>query len=80
MREKRRPIIVVEPRGTSSTCTRCGSKLVENGYRILRYPRCEFEADRDTVAVLNIEMKAFSKMWGALTPPECPANDRCKPE
>jgi len=74
------PIIVVEPRGTSSTCPRCGSKLVENGYRRLRCPRCEFEADRDTVAVLNIEMKAFSKMWGALTPPECPANDRCKPE
>jgi IS605 OrfB family transposase len=66
------PIIVVEPRGTSSTCPRCGSKLVENGYRRLRCPRCGFEADRDTVAVLNIEMKALSKMWGALIPLNAP--------
>jgi transposase len=28
--------------------------------------KCRFEADRDTIAILNIEKKA--KMWGALTP------------
>jgi transposase len=31
-------------------------------------PKCGFEGDRDTVAVMNIERKALLKMWGALTP------------
>jgi len=66
------PIIVVEPRGTSITCPRCSSKLVENGYRRLRCSRCGFEADRDTVAVLNIEKRALIQMWGALTPLNAP--------
>ena len=48
--------------GTSSTCPKCGSRLVESGYRRVRCPRCGFEADRDTVAVMNIEVKALSKM------------------
>jgi transposase len=51
-------------RGTSSTCPKCGSRLVESGYRRVRCPRCGFEADRDTVAVMNIERVALSKMWG----------------
>jgi IS605 OrfB family transposase len=62
------PIIVVEPRGTSTTCPMCGSKLVESDYRRMKCPRCGFEADRDTVAVLNIERRALIQMWGALTP------------
>lgn len=66
------PLIVVDPRGTSTTCPKCGSKLVENGYRKLKCPRCGFEADRDTVAVLNIEKKALAQMWGALTPLNVP--------
>jgi Zn ribbon nucleic-acid-binding protein len=73
------PLIVVEPKGTSSTCPRCKSKLVENGYRRMECSRCGFKADRDTVAVLNIERRALSKMWRALTP-ECPSGDRCNPE
>ncbi|MEM4017084.1 MAG: RNA-guided endonuclease TnpB family protein, partial [Fervidicoccaceae archaeon] len=48
------PVIIVNPRGTSSTCPICGLKLVEKGYRRLRCPRCGFEADRDTIAVMNI--------------------------
>jgi IS605 OrfB family transposase len=66
------PLIVVEPRGTSITCPMCGSKLVENGYRRLRCPRCGFEADRDTIAVLNIEKRALEMMWGALAPLNAP--------
>jgi putative transposase len=66
------PLVVVEPRGTSSTCPRCSSKLVEGGYRRVRCPRCGFEADRDTVAVLNIERVALSKMGGSLTAPTAP--------
>jgi len=76
------PIIVVEPRGTSTTCPKCGSKLVENIYRRLRCPRCGLEADRDTVAVMNIEKKALEKMGGSLTTPTAPqmtdvAPNRC---
>jgi len=76
------PIIVVEPRGTSSTCPVCSSKLAENGYRRLRCSRCGFEADRDTVAVLDIEKRALSKMGGSLTTPTAPqmtdvAPNRC---
>jgi putative transposase len=34
------PIIIVEPRGTSTSCPRCNSKLIENSYRRMRCPRC----------------------------------------
>jgi IS605 OrfB family transposase len=76
------PLIVVDPRGTSTTCPMCGSKLVENGYRRLWCSGCGFEADRDTVAVLNIEKRALVQMWGALTPLNAPqmtdvAPNRC---
>jgi IS605 OrfB family transposase len=60
------PLIIVDPKGTSITCPRCNSKLVKNGYRKMICLKCRFEADRDIVAVQNIERKA--KMWGALIP------------
>jgi len=66
------PLFVVEPAGTSSTCPRCGAELVEVGYRRLRCPRCGLEADRDTIAVLNIEGRALSKMGGSLASPTAP--------
>jgi len=66
------PIIVVEPRGTSTTCPICGSRLIENSYRNLKCPKCGFEADRDTAAVMNIEKRALEKMGGPLTAPTAP--------
>jgi IS605 OrfB family transposase len=66
------PLFVVEPAGTSSTCPRCGAELVEAGHRRLRCPRCGLEADRDTIAVLNIERRALSKMGGSLATPTAP--------
>ncbi len=66
------PLFVVEPAGTSSTCPRCGAELVEVGYRRLRCPRCGFEADRDTIAILNIEKRALSQMGGSLATPTAP--------
>jgi len=66
------PVVTVNPRGTSSTCPMCGSRLVENIYRRLRCPRCGFEADRDTIAVMNIERIAISKMGGPLATPTAP--------
>jgi len=76
------PILVVKPKGTSTTCPRCGSRLKENGYRVLKCPRCGFEADRDRVAVLNIERRALLEMGGSLTTPTVPqmtdvAPNRC---
>jgi len=66
------PILVVEPAGTSSTCPRCGAELVEVGHRRLRCPSCGLEADRDTIAILNIERRALSKMGGSLATPTAP--------
>jgi putative transposase len=63
------PIIIVEPRGTSTICPKCSSRLIENSYRNLKCPKCGFKADRDTVAVMNIERIALSKMGGCLTTP-----------
>jgi Transposase and inactivated derivatives len=65
------PLFVVEPAGTSTTCPRCGAELVEVGHRRLRCPRCGLEADRDSIAILNIEGRALSKM-GDLWPPRLP--------
>ncbi|MFP3265458.1 MAG: RNA-guided endonuclease TnpB family protein [Acidilobus sp.] len=66
------PLFVVDPADTSSTCPRCGAGLVEVGYRRLRCPNCGLEGDRDTIAILNIEKRALSKMGGALTSPTAP--------
>jgi len=66
------PAVAINPRGTSSTCPICGSKLVENSYRKLKCIKCGFEADRDTIAILNIEKKAHEKMGGSLTTPTAP--------
>ena len=66
------PLFVVDPAGTSSTCPRCGTKLVEAGHRRLRCPSCGLEADRDTIAILNIERRALSQMGGSLATPTAP--------
>jgi hypothetical protein len=53
------PIVIVDPRDTSSECPNCDSKLEENGYRRLKCPRCGFEADRDVMGKLNIRKRAL---------------------
>jgi len=79
------PIVIVDPRDTSSECPNCGSKLEENGYRRLKCPRCKFEADRDVIGKLNIGKKALKMLgikpsFGGVLAPSLPPNDRCKPE
>jgi transposase len=56
------PLAIVDPRGTSSECPKCGSKLEENEYRRLRCPQCNFEADRNVVGKLNIRKKALKML------------------
>jgi IS605 OrfB family transposase len=69
------PLAIVDPRGTSSECPKCDSKLEENGYRRLKCPICGFEADRDVVGKLNIRKRALKKLkikvipGGSLTTP-----------
>lgn len=47
-------VVAVEPKGTSTTCPRCGNRLVANGYKALKYSTCGFEDNRDVIALLNI--------------------------
>jgi putative transposase len=60
-RERGLEIVKVDPRGTSSKCPRCGGKLVENGYRVLRCRKCSFIGDRDVTATINLYKKYVSR-------------------
>jgi len=53
-------VIEVDPKGTSTTCPKCGGEMEEVGHRRMKCATCGFEAGRDVVAVLNIERKARS--------------------
>uniref|UniRef100_A0A7J3Z7A2 Cas12f1-like TNB domain-containing protein n=1 Tax=Ignisphaera aggregans TaxID=334771 RepID=A0A7J3Z7A2_9CREN len=45
------------PRGTSSKCPRCSSRLAGSSYRILRCRNCGFIGDRDVIATVNLIQK-----------------------
>jgi len=55
-------VVEVDPRGTSTTCPKCGAKMTEKGHRRMKCAACGFEAGRDIVAVLNIEKRARDKL------------------
>jgi len=57
------PIIIVDPRSTSSTCPRCGEKLVYI-YRLAVCRRCGFKADGDSVGAVNIWLRALHAYAG----------------
>ena len=60
--EKGVPYILVNPRGTSSICPFCGSKLMkDDAPRQLYCKKCKRSFGRDIVAVLNLEKKATSQ-------------------
>ena len=69
-------VVKVNPRGTSSKCPRCGGRLVEDGYRVLRCRKCGFVGDRDVTATINIYKKYISKysrcggLWGGPERPQ----------
>lgn len=52
------PVILVDPRGTSSACPRCCNKL-EYVYRLGYCRKCGFIADRDVIGAMNILFKAL---------------------
>jgi len=55
-------VVEVDPKGTSTTCPKCGAKMTEVGQRRMRCTACGFKAGRDVVAVLNIERRAREKL------------------
>jgi len=60
-RERDLEVVKINPKGTSSKCPRCGSKLIENENRVLRCRKCGFTGDRDVIATINIYKKYVSK-------------------
>ena len=59
------PYVFVDPKGTSTTCPRCGAKMeqVEDpviGKRTMYCPNCHFKEDRDTVALINLVKRFLS--------------------
>jgi putative transposase len=63
----------VNPRGTSSRCPFCSSKLMRGSApRQLKCPKCKFKAGRDIIAVLNLEKKYLTlKGCVPFTPTPC---------
>ena len=53
-RERGLEVARVNPRGTSSKCPKCGSRLVDDGHRTLRCSICGFTGDRDMIATVNL--------------------------
>ncbi|MEM0027058.1 MAG: RNA-guided endonuclease TnpB family protein [Ignisphaera sp.] len=56
------PILIIDPRNTSSTCPRCGTKL-NYIHRLAICRKCGFKRDRDFVGAINIYLRG---MWGSL--------------
>ena len=73
------PIIVVDPRNTSSTCPRCGSRLVYV-HRLAVCRICGFKRDRDSVGAMNIWLRALKAYAGepGSSPSALPVNDEAR--
>ncbi len=52
------PVILVNPRNTSTTCPRCGTKLSYT-YRLAICRKCNFKADRDKIGAINIWLRSL---------------------
>ncbi|MCC6014136.1 MAG: zinc ribbon domain-containing protein, partial [Desulfurococcaceae archaeon] len=77
-RERNLEVVKVDPRGTSSRCPRCGGRLFEDGYRVLRCRKCSFIGDRDVIATVNLYIKyvsRYSRCGGLGVPPNAPEPD-----
>jgi len=55
-------VVEVDPRGTSTTCPKCGRKMEEVRHRRMKCVKCGFEAGRDVVAIYNIEKRARKRL------------------
>ena len=63
------PLMLVNPRNTSTTCPRCSARPAYN-HRLAICRNCGFTADRDTIGAINIYLKAIQALaprlgsWG----------------
>ena len=57
------PIVIVDPKNTSSRCPRCGEKLLYI-HRLAVCKKCEFKGDRDSVGAVNIWLRALQAYAG----------------
>jgi putative transposase len=57
------PVVVVDPRNTSSLCPRCGEKLIYI-HRLAICKKCGFKADRDSIGAMNIWLRALHAYAG----------------
>lgn len=68
----------VSPRGTSTACPKCDSRLASDGYRTLKCSSSGFIGDRDVVATINLRIQLvkllsiYPKMWGLWGGPKAP--------
>ena len=44
----------VDPKYSSTTCPKCGTRMVETNHRWFRCPTCGYENDRDLIAIVNL--------------------------
>ncbi|MGA2800521.1 MAG: transposase [Candidatus Micrarchaeaceae archaeon] len=54
------PVLYVNPRGTSSNCSKCGSRVIEWADRMVSCNNCGMALDRDVNAAMNIMLKGAS--------------------
>ena len=71
-------VIYVSAKGTSATCSICGSKTYPNGQRTLFCPKCSIVVDRDVNAARNILARGVRFAPIAL-PGEAMVPERVKP-
>src|SRR5438034_1056468 len=62
-----REFIKVDPRGTSQTCSECGTEVRKKlSVRVHDCPHCGYVADRDHNAARNVEQRAGHARRGGL--------------
>ncbi|MFP3195487.1 MAG: zinc ribbon domain-containing protein [Caldivirga sp.] len=75
------PVVIVNPRGTSSVCSICGGKLTYV-HRLAICMKYSFIADRDTVGAMNIWLRALQTLHAHAgvpwSPPRAPVNDEAR--
>jgi len=70
----------VDAKDTSSPRPICRGKLSLNGYRLMIYPTCGLEEDRDVIAVKNILHKYQRDVGASSVHPESPPMTRGEKE
>jgi IS605 OrfB family transposase len=57
------PVVIINPRNTSSTCPRRGEKLTYI-HRLAVCKKCGFKGDRDSLGAMNVRLRALQAYAG----------------